>query len=159
MVTSAAGPRSREREPLPPLGVVLEFMRLIWAVDRGFGDASQQVVASLGVTAPQHLVMRIVGRFPGISAGQLARMLHARPSTLTPVLKHLERRGLLARRADPRDSRRAALGLTERGWRLDDKAGGAAEEAIRQALSALARKDVRAARSVLAAVAEALETR
>jgi MarR family transcriptional regulator, organic hydroperoxide resistance regulator len=143
--------------PLPPLGVVLEFMRLIWAVDRGFEEASKRVAASFGVTAPQHLVMRVVGRFPGISAGQLARVLHARPSTLTPMLKHLERRGLLTRRADPRDSRRAALGLTEKGWRLDEKAGGTVEVTVRQALSSLPRSDVRSGNNVLSVVAKALE--
>jgi MarR family transcriptional regulator, organic hydroperoxide resistance regulator len=144
--------------PLPPLGPALEFMRQVWAVDRGFQAASGKAAMPVGVTVPEHLVMRVVGRFPGISAGQLARILHARPSTLTFVLGRLERRGLLTRRTDPRDSRRAALGLTEPGWQLDGKAGGAVEEQVRRALSHLGKADVRAAARVLSAVAAALDS-
>ena len=42
-----------------------------------------------GVTGPQRLVLRVVGLFPGISAGALARLLHVHPSTLTGVLHRL----------------------------------------------------------------------
>ena len=31
---------------------------------------------SLGITAPQRLVLRCVGKFPGVSAGRLATLLH-----------------------------------------------------------------------------------
>src|SRR5438132_8459125 len=36
------------------------------------------------------LVMRIVGRFPGIAAGRVAQILHVHPSTLTGILKRSE---------------------------------------------------------------------
>ena len=41
------------------------------------------------------------------------------PSTLTGVLRRLETRGMLLRRSDPRDARRALFGLTPRGRKMD----------------------------------------
>ena len=37
--------------------------------------------------------------------------MHVHPSTLTGILKRLERQGLVERRADPRDGRRALFGV------------------------------------------------
>jgi DNA-binding MarR family transcriptional regulator len=73
----------------------------------------------LGLTGPQRLVLRIVGRFPGIPAGELAALLHVHPSTLTGILQRLEKSGWVKRRVHPRDRRRVLLGLTERGRALD----------------------------------------
>jgi MarR family transcriptional regulator, organic hydroperoxide resistance regulator len=90
---------------LPPLGEVLDFMRLIWQMDHAAQRTSKRMEATLGVTSPQRLVIRIVGRFPGIPAGYLARLLHIHPSTLTGVLGRIERQGLLRRRSDPQPDR------------------------------------------------------
>ena len=62
-------------------------MRLLWAVDHGLQTRSKRMAVGLGITGPQRLVLRIVGRFPGISAGQLSRILHLDPSTLTGILR------------------------------------------------------------------------
>src|SRR2546430_17573809 len=90
----------------PPLGGVLDFLRLLWAVDHALQSASKRMESNFGMTGPQRLVMRIVGRFPGIAAGRVAEILHVHPSTLTGILKRLESPGLLQRRTDPRDPRR-----------------------------------------------------
>ena len=65
-----------------PLGPVLDFMRLMWAINHGLDRASRGMQAKFGVTGPQRLVLRIVGTFPGLSAGDLARTLHVHPSTV-----------------------------------------------------------------------------
>jgi DNA-binding MarR family transcriptional regulator len=140
----------------PPLGTVLEFLRLIWAVHHGLEKTSKRMDVKMGITGPQRLVLRIVRRFPGIPAGQLAQILHVHPSTLTGVLKRLEGRGLIERRADPRDARRASLGLTARGRRLDDAAGGTVESAVTDVLDAVGSADAHAAGRVLRKLAEAL---
>ena len=97
-----------------------------------------------------------MGRFPAISAGQLATILHLHPSTLTGILRRLERRGLLTRRKDPRDGRRAVLGLSAAGRRLDVEASGTIESLMKAALAPLPRNQVQAARGVLLALAERL---
>src|SRR5580658_2848349 len=83
------------------LGEVIDFMRLLWAVDHGLEASSKQMDALFGVTGPQRLVIRIVGRHPGIAAGRIAEILHVHPSTLTGVLRRLVERGILTRSGDP----------------------------------------------------------
>src|SRR5437660_7812237 len=91
----------------PPLGGVLDFLRLLWAVDHALQSASKRMESNFGMTGLQRLVMRIVGRFPGIAAGRVAEILHVHPSTLKGVLTRLAAPGLLQRRTEPRDGRRA----------------------------------------------------
>ncbi len=115
------------------------------------------MAAVLGVTGPQRLAVRIVGRFPGISAGQLAGVLHLHPSTLTGILRRLERRGLLTRRPDPRDKRRVALGLSASGRRLDVEASGTIESEMKELFAMLPRQDTLATRRVLVALTRQLQ--
>jgi MarR family transcriptional regulator, organic hydroperoxide resistance regulator len=142
--------------PVPPLGEALEFLRLMWAIDHGLQSQSKRMATTLGVTGPQRLAIRIVGRFPGISAGQLAHILQLHPSTLTGILRRLERRGLVTRRSDPQDGRRALLSLSPPGRRLDVDVSGTVESEARTVLAGLRPSDVRAARRVLLALTERL---
>jgi MarR family transcriptional regulator, organic hydroperoxide resistance regulator len=139
------------------LGPVLDFMRALWALDHALQSASKRMEVRRGVTAPQRLVVRIVGRFPGISAGEVADILHLHPSTLTGVLKRLGDRGLLERRADPADGRRALLELTVRGRKVDRLRDGTVEAAVRRTLRRLPPASVRAARDAALALSGELE--
>jgi len=141
---------------IPELGETLDFLRLIWAVDHGLHRVSKRTEAELGVTGPQRLVLRIVGRFPGIPAGHLAKLLHLHPSTLTGVLQRLEQQSLLRRRADPRDARRSLLGLTDKGRRLDANTQGAEEAAIQTVLRRASPEKLKAAREVLESISAIL---
>lgn len=138
------------------LGDVIEFMRLLWAVDHGLEASSKQMDAEVGVTGPQRLVVRLVGKRPGISAGQLAEVLHVHPSTLTGVLARLVERGVLTRRPDPEDARRALFGLTAQGKKIDEVRSGTVEAKVRRALAKVPPKELASARKVLAGLAEAL---
>ena len=142
--------------PLPPLGEVLDFMRLIWAVDHALQKASKRMKSTLGVTGPQRLVIRIVARFPGLPAGRIADLLHVHPSTLTGVLKRLERQALIRRLADPRDGRRALVGITEKGRRINATVAGTVEARVEEVLARASTRQVESARVVLARIAEAL---
>ena len=139
----------------PPLGAVLDFMRLLWAVDHALQSTSKRMESTFGLTGPQRLVVRIVGRFPGIAAGRIAEILHVHPSTLTGVLRRLESRGVLQRRPDPRDARRALFMLTNKGRKLDVIRTGTVEQAVRRVLLKDAGK-VAAAQEVLASLSEEL---
>jgi DNA-binding MarR family transcriptional regulator len=136
------------------LGSVLGFMRALWALDHALQSASKRMEATLGVTAPQRLVVRILGRFPGISAGEVSDILHLHPSTLTGILQRLGERGLVVRRADPADARRVLLELTARGREVDALRSGTVEVAVRRALRRLspaAARTVREAAEALSA--------
>jgi DNA-binding MarR family transcriptional regulator len=140
----------------PPLGAVLDFMRLLWAVDHALQSASKRMESTFGVTGPQRLVVRIVGRFPGIAAGRIAEILHVHPSTLTGILKRLETRGMLQRKSDPRDARRALFSLTQKGKKLDTLKTGVVEQAVRKVL-AKSPESIVAAQEMLAALSEELD--
>lgn len=124
------------REP-EPLGPVLDLLRSLWSVDHGFQQASRRMEKRFGVTGPQRLVLRIVGQQPGVSAGEVAVMMRLHPSTLTGILQRLQAQGLLLRKADPRDARRALLHLTARGRKLTEARHGLIEGAVRRTLDRL----------------------
>jgi DNA-binding MarR family transcriptional regulator len=149
--------RGETTEAERSLGVVLDFMRLLWAVDHGLSTVSKRMLSKLGVTGPQRLVVRLVGRYPGISAGEIASLLHLHPSTLTGVLRRLAAQGLVVRSSDASDTRRALFRLSARGKTLDAVRTGTVESAVRAALGALPVGDVDRTRRVLAALADRLE--
>lgn len=137
---------------------VLQFMQLLWAVVHGFETTSKRMTSQMGVTGPQRLVLRVVGLFPGVSAGDLAGVLHLHPSTLTGVLQRLVAQQLLRRADDPRDRRRAMLRLTARGTRVNDTTRGTIEAAVREALDGVTVRDRAATRRVLERLARCLES-
>lgn len=141
-----------------PLSDALAFMQLLWAVAHGLESSSKRMHAELGVTGPQRLVLRIVGHYRRIAAGQLAEVLHIHPSSLTGMLKRLEEADLLRRESDPFDRRRALLALTKRGQRLNDRRDGTIESVVAAALAKMSKDRVASAKTVLKAIADALET-
>lgn len=154
--------RASESDPakhdLADLGQILEFMRLLWAVDHGLQSTSKRMQSELGVTGPQRLVLRIVGKYPGIVPSRLAAILHVDKSTITGVLQRLERNGALTRERDPEDGRRVRLTLTARGRALDASRAGTVEAAIRRILPKLPKGKVEAAADVLAVLASELDS-
>lgn len=138
------------------IGEVLEFMQQLWALDHTLQKLSRAMQARHGISGPQRLVLRIVGIYPGISAGLVAETLHVHPSTLTGVFKRLVRRGLLRRSSDQADGRRAVLHLTHKGKKLAAAREGTVEAAVCGALSRIPKRKVSTTREVMAALVLAL---
>ncbi len=153
-VTRSKKDGKAERDGL--LGVALDFMRLLWAVDHGLQRRSKRMEAELGVTGMQRIVIRLIGRFPEIAAGRLADLVHVHPSTLTGVLRRLVDRGFVHRERDPEDARRSKFILLGPGETIDATQAGTVEAAVRRALARLTTDEVDATRKVLAVVAEEL---
>jgi MarR family transcriptional regulator, organic hydroperoxide resistance regulator len=138
------------------LGEVLDFIRLLWAVDHGLQSLSKRMKNEMGVTGPQRFTLRLIGRKPGVSAGTLASILHLDPSTLTGVLHRLEERGSIKRSQDPADRRRALFSLTPRGRALDVVKTRTVESAVRRALASVSPAQLESSRAVLAALVREL---
>lgn len=155
MITAMPGRRSiaDEKYSLDP---VLDFMRLLWSVEHGLQRMSKRMEGELGITGPQRLVLRVVGRFPGLSASELAHIVRLHPSTITGILQRLVAGGLLARTRDPADTRRVRLWLKPRAVAFTRTARGTVEKAVRRALADAGQSNVRAARKVLTEVAQRL---
>lgn len=133
----------------PDLPDVLHFMQLLWAVVHGLERRSKRMAADVGVTGPQRLVLRVVGLQPGVSAGDLAAILHVHPSTLTGVLQRLSAQQLVTRRNSPGDRRRVVLHLTAKGRRINSLNAGTVESIIANALRGVSARDRAATRRVL----------
>jgi predicted ArsR family transcriptional regulator len=138
------------------LDPVLDFMRLLWSVEHGLQRISKRMESELGITGPQRLVLRVVGQFPGLSAGELAHIVRLHPSTITGILQRLVTRGLVDRTRDPGDSRRARLRLKRAAVIHTRIAPGTVEHAVTRALDRAGASNVRAARKVLTEVAQRL---
>jgi DNA-binding MarR family transcriptional regulator len=138
------------------LDPVLDFMRLLWSIEHGLQRMSKRMENEIGITGPQRLVLRVVGQFPGLSASELAYIVRLHPSTITGVLQRLVSRGLLERRPDPSDSRRARLRLKPKASKHTYSSRGTVERAVTEALEQVGASNVRAARRVLKEIAERL---
>lgn len=80
------------------------------------------VLAPLGLTHPQYLVMLALWQFEPLSVGELAEMLELEPATVSPLLKRLEAAGLLVRERTPDNERRLTVSLTGKGRELRARA-------------------------------------
>ena len=138
---------------------VLQFMRLLWELVHSLDRTSKHMTREFGITGPQRLALRVIGLFPGISAGQLAHILHVHPSTLTGILQRLIDQRLIQRTAARHDKRRAQLRLTVGGAQLNKPTKATVESAIAATLSATSRRDRAAAQRLIAALSTQLAAR
>jgi DNA-binding MarR family transcriptional regulator len=112
--------------------------------------------ARAGVTGPQRFVLRVLALRPDISPSDLARFLFFHKSTVTVILRRLERAKLVRRKPNPADRRAVQLQLTGAGLRVARQGSGTVESAVRRALARMPARDVDAARRVLGELALAL---
>ncbi len=131
-------------------------MQLLWAVTHGLESTSKRMLATVGVTGPQRLVLRLIGQYEELSPGEVAEILHVHPSSLTGMLRRLERGGLIRRRRHAEDGRRAVLTLTSRGRTLSESQTGTVESKVRSTLRRVSPVKAAAAREVLKALAKQL---
>ena len=132
------------------LGPNIEFMRNLWRLNRALELFSRRLATTFGVTAQQRMIIRCVGKYPGMTATQLARHFHLDAGTVSTALARLERKGLLERRRAPRDRRRLTLGLTLQG-RAIDRTASTPERAVERLLHAASSDDIASSQRVLEA--------
>jgi MarR family transcriptional regulator, organic hydroperoxide resistance regulator len=146
-----------DRRPEESLDRVLDFMRILWKLEHGLQATSKRMGSRMGITGPQRLVLRIVTQFPNTSAGDVARILHLHPSTITGILQRLVDKGLLLRERDRHDTRRVRLRPRPRAQRLARRSAGTVEAAVAKVLERTPTKHVQHARGVVDAIARALD--
>lgn len=116
-------------------GETFRFMQRLWDLAHGLDVRSKRMGRTLGVTGPQRLVIRLLGRSPESTASEIAGALGMHPSTLTGILRRLEDRGMLDRRTDAKDRRRVRFRLTTAGLAIDRERRGTVEAAVRRTLN------------------------
>ena len=92
------------------------------AASRAMTQAYQPVLAPLGLTYPQYLVMLVLWQDDGVAVKDLGARLHLDSGTLTPLLKRLASQGLVTRTRDADDERVVRIALTAAGRALRRRA-------------------------------------
>ena len=99
----------------------------LYAASLAMTRTYKPLLAPLGLTYPQYLVMLVLWEADGISVSALGERLTLDSGTLTPLLKRLELLGLLQRQRDAADERRVLLQLSPAGRRLKAQARAVAQ--------------------------------
>lgn len=76
----------------------------------------------IGLTYTQYIAMMAVWEHEELSVKELGALLFLDSGTLTPVLKTLEKKGLLSRKRSSEDERILIVTLTESGTKLKEQA-------------------------------------
>lgn len=107
----------------------LRLLSLLWSLDAALDRASGQMDATLGVTGPQRFLLRFVGLAPGITSGQLAKVLALDAADLQLELQHLVTENLLTIQADS-----PGYYLTGKGAGVNSVLKGTVEQAVSKAI-------------------------
>ncbi|MFE5309671.1 MarR family winged helix-turn-helix transcriptional regulator [Isoptericola sp. NPDC056578] len=112
--------------PADPLRLEAQVCFSLSAAARAMVSIYRPILEPLGLTHPQYLVMLGLWQDDRAGATTTVTGLSARllldPGTLSPLLKRLERQGLLERRRGAGDARVVELHLTAAGRALRDQA-------------------------------------
>ncbi len=95
---------------------------LFHRISRDLDAAYRPLLAGLGLTYPQYLVMLVLWERDGRSVGDIGQELCLDSGTLSPLLRRLARMGLVERTRDPEDERRVTVRLTREGTSLRRRA-------------------------------------
>lgn len=105
-----------------PLNLDDQLCFAIYAASRAMTQTYRPLLDPLGLTYPQYLVLLVLWESDGIAVKTLGKRLMLDSGTLTPLLKRMERNGLVTRTRSEADNRRVDIHLTEAGGALKDKA-------------------------------------
>ena len=87
------------------------------------------------LTMPESAALARLDRGGPATSGALARLEQISPQSMGATLGALEARGLIERRADPQDGRRAVMSLTEAGRQVLHSKRSARTQQLARALS------------------------
>ena len=112
---------------LPQLRLDNQLCFLFHRIGRELNAAYRPLLADLGLTYSQYLVMLVLWERDGLGVGDLGDRLDLDSGTLSPLLRRLERAGLVRRERATSDERRVTIHLTGRGRDLQERAAGIPE--------------------------------
>jgi DNA-binding MarR family transcriptional regulator len=116
---------------LPQLRLDNQLCFLFHRISRELNAAYRPLLADLGLTYSQYLVMLCLWERDGLGVGELGDRLDLDSGTLSPLLRRLERAGLIRRERATADERRVTIHLTVGGRDLQQRAAGIPEAIAR----------------------------
>lgn len=104
------------------LAIETQLCFALYSATLALGKTYAPVLARIGLTYPQYLVMLVLWQQDGLTVGALGQQLHLESGTLTPMLKRMEQAGHVLRTRDKADERLVRISLTGAGRTLRAKA-------------------------------------
>jgi DNA-binding MarR family transcriptional regulator len=105
-----------------PLALERQVCFALAVASRSVIGLYRPVLEPMGLTHPQYLVMLALWERSPRSLRDLSEALQLDPGTLSPLVKRLERSGMIIRERDEQDERMLCLTLTPQGRRLRARA-------------------------------------
>lgn len=96
----------------------------LYAATHAITRAYRPLLANLGITYPQYLVLLVLWETDRVPVGEIARRLQLDAAALTPLVKRLDALTLIARERDQQDERIVRICLTQKGQDLKLQAVG-----------------------------------
>ena len=90
----------------------------LYSASLAMTKAYKPLLAVLGITYPQYLVLLALWQHSPQGVGELGERLSLDSGTLTPLAKRLQAMGLVSRNRSKRDERNVEISLTAAGKRL-----------------------------------------
>jgi DNA-binding MarR family transcriptional regulator len=94
----------------------------IYAASRVVIKLYTPLLHELGLTYPQYLTMLVLWQYNKLSVNDIGNKLMLESNTLTPLLKRLEKQGLISRNRSTHDERVVEISLTKEGLNLKKQA-------------------------------------
>jgi DNA-binding MarR family transcriptional regulator len=107
---------------MDPLSLDRQVCFALAAASRSVIGLYRPVLAPLGLTHPQYLVMLALWERSPRTLADVAKALYLESATLSPLLKRLEQAGYLSRARNPDDERALSIALTPAGEALRERA-------------------------------------
>jgi len=115
-------PSQTIKESNPALLLDNQLCFALYSTSLAMTKRYKPLLAPLGLTYPQYLVMLVLWERDGMMVSELGERLFLDSGTLTPLLKRLEALGHIARVRDVADERRVHITLTSAGRKLKARA-------------------------------------
>jgi len=94
----------------------------LYAASRLTNQLYTPLLKEMGLTYPQYLVMMVLWQYKQMTVNEICSKLVLETNTVTPLLKRLEQKGMIARRRSIEDERIVIVSLSEKGTNLRDSA-------------------------------------
>jgi len=109
---------SPQSEPSHQPGVHDLICFALYSANNAMNRAYKPHLAPLGLTYPQYITLTALWEKDGVPVGDLCSRLMVETSTLTPLIKRLEKSGHVERRRGNKDERQVFVHLTPSGQKL-----------------------------------------
>lgn len=134
-----------------------DILRSLRRITRAIDLHSKQLMAHCGLTGPQLVCLRTIGREPVLTVGQLARAVSLSQATVTGIVDRLVDRGLVRRRRSVTDRRSVSISITDAGRELIASAPSPLQERFSSRLEQLSEEDRRALSAALERIVQMMD--